>query len=250
MSIRKIISIDETKCTGCGLCIPNCPEGALKIIDGKARLVGEVLCDGLGACLGHCPEGAITIEEREAAPFSADAVHAQVNGPVIEDQSGHHNSHAHAGHACPGSRAMDVQAKPAPDSPAEVPAASELSNWPVQLHLISPAAPQFARKDLLLSADCVAYAAGAFHARWLKGKALAIACPKLDEGSDVYVEKLTALIDHARINTLTVMMMEVPCCQGLLAMAERARAQAHRKIPLKAVVLSIQGGEVLSEEWV
>jgi hypothetical protein len=138
----------------------------------------------------------------------------------------------------------------APEASRTASSVSELSNWPVQLHLISPMAPQFSGKDLLISADCVAFASGGFHGEWLKGRVLAIACPKLDESTDIYREKITALIDHAKINTLTVMMMEVPCCRGLLSIAEDARAQAHRKVPLKAVLVSIQGGEILSEDWV
>ena len=130
------------------------------------------------------------------------------------------------------------------------PAGSELANWPIQLHLLSPMAPQFKGRDVILSADCVAYAMGAFHASLLKGKSLAIACPKLDEGKDIYREKLTALIDHAQINTLTVVMMEVPCCRGLLAIAQQAVEKAGRKIPLKAAIVSISDGAVLSEAWI
>jgi NAD-dependent dihydropyrimidine dehydrogenase PreA subunit len=290
MSVRKIITIDAEKCNGCGLCIPNCPEGALRIIDGKARLVSDLFCDGLGACLGHCPEGAIAIEEREAVPYDEKKAMENIStqgANTIQAHLEHLRSHgeegllaqavsyleekriglpegfprdsmtatearaaaidasgpSHAGHGsgCPGSRAMEL----APGAAvAESPSA--LSNWPVQLHLISPL---FAGKDVLLAADCVAYASGSFHGTWLSGKVLAIACPKLDDGADIYKEKITAMIDHARINTLTVMMMEVPCCRGLLAIAEQARAAAHRKIPLKAVVIGIKGGEVLSEQW-
>jgi hypothetical protein len=130
------------------------------------------------------------------------------------------------------------------------PADSELGNWPIQLHLLSPMAPQFKGRDVLLSADCVAYAMGGFHVSLLKGKSLAIACPKLDEGKEIYREKLTALIDHAQINTLTVVMMEVPCCRGLLAIAQQAVEKAARKIPLKAAIVSINDGAVLSEAWV
>jgi len=164
-------------------------------------------------------------------------------------------SHDHDGHqGCPGARAMDL--KPAAGvaataAPAAAPAAgSELANWPVQLHLLSPMAPQFKGRDVLLAADCTAFAMGAFHERFLKGKVLAIACPKLDQGTDVYREKLTALIDHAQINTLTVAIMEVPCCRGLLALAQEAVGKAKRKVPVKSVVIGIKDGSVLSEQWV
>ncbi|MCK9421057.1 MAG: 4Fe-4S binding protein [Bacteroidales bacterium] len=199
---RKIINIDEEKCNGCGLCIPNCEEGALKIIDGKARLISDLFCDGLGACLGHCPEGAIEIIEREAESF------------VI---------------------------------PMNVP--SEFGQWPVQLHLLNPQAPCFKNADVVLAADCTAFTMGNFHSRYLKGKSLAIACPKLDSNKESYVQKLTAMITDTRINSLNVVMMEVPCCGGLLYMAQAARANAARDIPIKSSIISIHG-EVLKEEQV
>ena len=224
MSKRTIISIDEEKCNGCGLCIPNCPEGAMRVIDGKARLISDLFCDGLGACVGCCPEGAITLTEREAE--ASDETRAMANL------------------APHGPRTTAA-------APAKGPALrSTLSNWPIQMHLLSPMAPRFTCADLLLSADCVAHAVGSFHSSMLDGKALAIACPKLDEGMDIYREKLTALIDHAQIMSLTVVMMQVPCCRGLLEVARQAREQAHRPVPLKAVIVSIDDGSVLSEQIV
>ncbi len=280
VSVRKIIIIDEEKCNGCGLCIPNCPEGALQVIDGKGRLASDLFCDGLGACIGYCPEGAIAIEDREAEPYDERKVMVNISSQganTIRAHLEHLRSHGegkllaealryladegielpagfsakeepehHSG--CPGARAMEI-AHAGTEDPAPH-AGSELSNWPVQLHLIPPTSPLFAGKDVIVAADCVAYACGSFHQSWLRGKTLAIACPKLDDGMDVYREKITALIDHAKINTLTVMMMEVPCCRGLFAIAEQALQKAHRKIPLKAVVIGIKGGEVLSERWV
>ncbi|MCU0641224.1 MAG: 4Fe-4S binding protein [Candidatus Margulisbacteria bacterium] len=220
---RQIVKIDEEKCNGCGLCIPNCHEGALQIVDGKARLVSEVFCDGLGACLGHCPQGAITLEEREAIPF-------------MEQECG-----------CPGAAVRAFRDKNEGEAVGNP--ASQLRQWPVQLHLVPPGAPYFKGADLLLAADCVAYSLGGFHGRYLRGRALAIACPKLDQGQEIYLEKLIALIDQARINTLTVMIMEVPCCGGLLQLAKTAQAQAKRKIPLKAVVVGLEG-DILKEDWV
>lgn len=289
---RKIIKIDEAKCTGCGLCIPNCPEGAIQILDGKARLVSDLSCDGLGACLGHCPEGAITIEEREAEPYSEMKVmetiilkgettvrahlehlrdHNQAEflaealrfleqkglpNPLVGPASvplghGEHGQghHGHGGGGCPGARAMAF-AKPAAHAPAaEGSTPSRLTHWPVQLHLISPQAPHFHGADLLLAADCTAFALGDFHSKYLNGKVLAIGCPKLDSEQEIYVRKLVALIDEAKINTVTVMIMQVPCCSGLLRLAREAVKQAGRKIPLKCVVVGLQG-DILKTEWV
>jgi len=280
---RKIIKIDETKCDGCGLCIPNCPEGALKVIDGKARLVSDLLCDGLGACLGECPRGAITVEERAAAAYDetevmkhmlplgmntvkAHLAHLKAHGQGeylgqaleflrkrgIESpmDKGEHMKQEKSPCGCPGAKAMsfdDGEGREECGGAAEV--KSRLRQWPVQLHLVSPSAPYFKKADVVLAADCAAYAYGDFHNRFLKGKALAIACPKLDEGQENYLAKLTALFDEAGINTLTVITMEVPCCGGLLHMAKTALAAAKRKAPVKHIVMGLQGG-VKSEEWV
>lgn len=274
---RRLISIDEEKCTGCGFCIPNCPEGALQIIDGKARLVSDLFCDGLGACIGHCPEGAIAMVEREAGAYDERGVMAIIvpqGANTIRAHLEHLASHgaeeflktaleylrAHdilvpqgisMGEAresgCPGSRALSF----APSSPGREEASapsSHLQQWPVQLHLIAPRAPHFRGSDLLLVADCVAYAMGDFHSRHLRGHAIAIACPKLDEGQEIYVEKLRVLIDEAQIKSLTVMVMQVPCCGGLVRLAQRAAAEAQRKIGIKYIVVGLRG-EVLAEEW-
>ncbi|MCX6899158.1 MAG: 4Fe-4S binding protein [Verrucomicrobia bacterium] len=292
---RKIIEIDERKCDGCGDCIPACPEGAIQLIDGKARLISDLCCDGLGACLGHCPQGAIIIEEREAAPYDERQVMANIirqgsnvirahlehlrkhgendylaqavavleenrleNPLQQENQSmpqaelvtlhaSHPTPHAHAG--CPGARSANFEAASPLAAADNSHRPSQLTHWPVQLHLISPAAPQYRGKDVLLAADCVAYAVGDFHKDYLAGKSLAIACPKLDGGQETYVTKLRALIYDAKINTLTVMIMQVPCCMGLLNLARTAAAQASRKVPIKSVVVSLKG-KVLQEEWV
>ncbi len=275
---REIIQIDENKCTGCGLCIPGCPEGAIQLIDGKARLVSDLFCDGLGACLGHCPEGAITIEKREAEPYDERIVIENIikAGPnTIEAHLKHLEDHgeteflrtakeilkeknipipdekAHpvqTGGGCPGSQMMSFQEKGTENKVESAPVDSQLTHWPVQMHLISPRAPYYQNADVLLAADCTAYAVGNFHNRFLKNKSLAIACPKLDEGQDVYLAKLQALIDEANINTLTILIMQVPCCGGLIALAKKAMEQASRKVPVKKIVVSIQG-DILSEEW-
>jgi NAD-dependent dihydropyrimidine dehydrogenase PreA subunit len=282
MSKRKIINIDQDKCDGCGLCMPNCPEGALQIIDGKARLVSDLFCDGLGACIGHCPKGAITVEERESEPYDEKKVMENIvkQGPsVIRAHLGHLKEHgegeflkqamevlkekeikiesldedeggveAKESSGCPGTKVMDFSgSKEQIIEQGE--RNSQLRQWPVQLHLVPTTASYFQGKDVVLAADCVAYAMADFHKDYLKGKSLAIACPKLDSEQEIYVEKITALINEAKINTLTVMIMEVPCCAGLLTMAKRVREQSERKVPIKQVTVGIKG-EVLAEEWV
>jgi Pyruvate/2-oxoacid:ferredoxin oxidoreductase delta subunit len=257
---RKIIKIDEEKCTGCGLCVPGCAEEAIKIINGKAKLVGEVFCDGLGACLGECPEGALSIEEREADAFDEKLVHEAMARRKTEESSVQKTKPAlqtlnvmppAAGGGCPGSAPAVFERKGQAVS-GKAPSGgqpSELTHWPVQLHLVNPAADFFRDRDVVLAADCVAFTLGDFHERFLKGKSLAIACPKLDDGLDEYVEKIRRMIDEARINTLTVVIMQVPCCRGLMQIAQTALQKATRKVPIKAVVVSIRG-DVLSEEWI
>lgn len=297
---RDILKIDEELCNGCGVCVPNCHEGALQVIDGKVRLVSELMCDGLGACIGHCPEGAITIEKREAEPYSevrvmeqmvpkgkntiiAHLKHLKDHGEtgfmkegvgylmehrqeldfnldeVMNEVHNHgkikvapvvveHHGHGHEGGGCPGSRAMVID-KPAGNAANDESGSSELRQWPVQMHLINPNAPYFRSADLLVAADCVAYSVGGFHSRYLKGKSLVIACPKLDHGMEIYTEKLKALIDVAKVNTITVMIMEVPCCGGLLQLVKSAAAASTRKVPVKLMIAGITG-DILREEWV
>ena len=246
---RKIIKIDEEKCTGCGLCVPGCQEGAIQIIDGKAKLVGDVYCDGLGACLGECPEGALSIEERAAAPFDEKLVQEHIAKTTGKPATKGLNVMPQGG--CPGSAQAVFERKPASVSGGAPVGAqsSELTHWPIQLHLVNPAADFFRGRDVVLAADCVAYTLGDFHQRFLKDKSLAIACPKLDDGQDEYIEKIRRLADEAKINTLTVVMMEVPCCRGLMQVAGAGLQKAQRKVPLKAVIVSIRG-DVISEEWI
>jgi len=265
--LRTIVTIDEDKCDGCGLCIPNCHEGAIKIIDGKARLVKDSLCDGMGNCLGHCPQDAIKLEQREAEAFDEEEVVS--SGGSLEPLNSHHpitNSPAlklpgfaglaptpqgHSG-GCPGSRMVDRSAKPAVQNTQTTDnlgsGASELRQWPVQLHLVNPGAPYFQKADVVLAADCSAFAVGDFHNRFLKGKALAIACPKLDDGQDRYQTKIRALVETSLINTLTVVRMEVPCCFGLTSMAQSALAGSKRKVPIKEIVIDLEGN-VKEENW-
>lgn len=283
--LRDIVVIDLEKCNGCGNCVPGCPEGALQIIDGKARLVSDLLCDGLGACIGECPVDAITVEKKEAEKYNESKVmdniskqgentiiahlkHLKDHGetsfyneaieylrknkmPIPElNKPKAHTPHSHGGGGCPGSRTLDFTQNTGHnsnnDNLGEQP--SELRQWPIQLHLVSPNAPYFQKKDLLLAADCVAFSVGNFHRDFLKGKSLAIACPKLDEGMDIYIEKLTSMIDDAQVNTITVIIMEVPCCGGLLSAVKQAAELSKRKVPIKAIVVGLKGN-VISEEW-
>lgn len=279
MATRKIIKIDEELCNGCSLCIPNCPEGAIKIIDGKARLISDLFCDGLGACLGHCPEGAITIEEREALPYNEKEVMQNIakqgKNTIIEHLKhlhGHGESdylndalevlkekkikvdideitgkkHEIQHHGCPGSRVVEMNRTVKNESDSTGIRPSELQQWPVQLHLVPPTAPYYKNRDVVLVADCVGYAVGDFHRDHMKDKAIAIACPKLDDGRDVYIDKIAAMIDQGNIKSLTVMMMEVPCCSGLLYIATEALKKARRKIEIKSMVFGING-EVLEK---
>ncbi|MCP4547705.1 MAG: 4Fe-4S ferredoxin [bacterium] len=244
MAVRKIVKIDEELCDGCGECVPSCHEGAIQIIDGKARLVGENLCDGLGDCLGNCPVDAITIEEREADEFDEDAVAKHLTA-IDESQDRGRAKPTPAAEpmfqGCPGSRTLNFTEEKAPTAGDHAPAPSTLQQWPVQLHLVPPTAPYFNDADLLLAADCTAYSLGDFHGTHLKNKALAIACPKLDQGMDVYLDKLIAMIDQGNIKSLTVMIMEVPCCGGLAQLAQQALAQASRKVPATLIVAGIRG---------
>jgi len=274
MAKRNIIRIDEEKCNGCGQCIPDCPEGALQVIDGKARLISDLFCDGLGACIGSCPQGAISVEEREAVPYDERKVMANIvkqGRNVIKAHLEHLKAHKESkllaqameylaenkidvsfeektACGCPGSKTIDLRGKADKGAETAGDVRSQLKQWPLQLALISPQAPYYQKADLLLAADCTAYALGDFHGTYLKGKALAVACPKLDQRQDMYVEKIKVLIDEAGINTLTVLVMQVPCCSGLLRIAQTAVSQAKRKVPLKSIVVGLQG-EILKEKW-
>jgi len=268
---RKIIRIEEDKCTGCGDCIPNCPEGAIQLIDSKARLISDLFCDGLGACLGHCPEDAIHIEEREAEPYDETRVMQNIikQGPnVVRAHLDHLRDHGETEllrqaltvlekqgeqprSGCPGSRSITLErpSKPQvtkPQASSATETASQLTHWPIQLHLLSPRAPHFSGSDLLLAADCVAYSVGDFHQKYLAGHTLAIACPKLDSGQEVYAAKLRALIESAEVRSITVMIMEVPCCMGLFRMVQQVAAESTRQVPVRCKMMSIRG-EILRE---
>ncbi len=259
MAKRNIIKIDEDKCTGCGQCIVDCAEGALAIIDGKAKLVKESYCDGLGACIGNCPTGALTLEEREAPAFEMppELAHAAAAGvpahqtalspppvsvrPCPSSQSPA-ATHPPAG-GCPGSRARQFNRENVSTTHSSTDIPSALSHWPVQLHLVNFTAPQFQRAEILIAADCSAFACGAFHPRFLQGKSVAIACPKLDN-PDGYLEKLSVLFHQANPRSVTVVRMEVPCCTGLLRWVLAARNQAGSTLPVEEIIIGVEGSVV------
>lgn len=235
--VRQIVRIDEEKCNGCGLCVPACEEGAIQIIDGKARLIEERLCDGLGNCLGECPQGAITIEYREADAFDEAAVEEHlVKSAAAGSSSG-------CGGGCPGSAALSL----AVEDEEEVAAGSQpsrLRNWPVQLTLVPVHAPWLDGADLLISADCVPYALGSFHSELLRGKQVITLCPKLDDVRP-YLDKLVEIFRAHDIKRVTVARMEVPCCAGVVTLVGRAMELAGCQAPVSEVIVGIEG-KVLS----
>ena len=276
MAKRKIIKIDEEKCNGCGVCIPNCPEGALQVIDEKARLISDLFCDGLGACIGHCPEGAITIEEREAGEYEETKVMANIvkqGANVIKAHLEHLREHAefkllkeavdylkknnievpltppvHSGdggghpQGCPGSKMMDFSKSRKPPKKGKRVSRGEaqLRQWPVQIMLVPPHAPYLNGADLLIAADCVPFAYANFHEDLLKGKVLLVGCPKLDD-TGFYQEKFTQVFKNNDIRSVTYAHMEVPCCFGMVSVIEQAIAASGKDIPFEKMTISIKG---------
>ncbi len=233
---RQIIRIDEEKCTGCGECITACAEGALEIRDGKAVLVREALCDGLAACIGHCPEGALIIEEREAEPFDEALVEERL--AELGRQPTHH--HPPMG-GCPSAQVMDLAPRThAQGADEAVDEPSQLGQWPVQLALLPPTAPFFRDAELLVAADCVPFAFAGFHKRFLKGRAVAVACPKLDNAG-AHFQKLIQIFEQGGPRSVTILRMEVPCCGGLTAMVAEALREAGSDIPAREVVIGRDG---------
>jgi len=232
--LRKVVRIDEEKCNGCGACVPACAEGALQIIDGKAKLISEKYCDGLGACLGECPEGAITIEERTVEEFDEEAVkhHLEEKEPVSEDLPC----------GCPSAMVTQFERQEKTEAaPIKIlPQQSMLSHWPVQLALVPPTAPFLQGTDLVLTADCVPFAYAGFHQDFLGGRALLVACPKLDD-FQAHLMKLTDILRHAQVKSLTVVHMEVPCCAGLAHMATQAIRLSGKDTPFREVTVGIKG---------
>lgn len=262
--IRRVIKIDEDLCNGCGLCVTACHEGAIGLIDGKAKLLRDDYCDGLGNCLPACPTGAITFEEREAADFDEEAVKKHMEAKAKEAHGEHH--HHHGGGCpgsnakaiqrpaqppmggCPGSRAAAISRTPAAAPEAPMPweggAGSQLNQWPVQIKLVPVNAPYFSGANLLIAADCTAYAYGNFHNRFMKNHITIIGCPKLDEGD--YSEKLTDILRYNDIKSVTVVRMEVPCCGGISHAAITALKNCGKMVPWQVVTISTDG-EILED---
>ncbi|MCP4176220.1 MAG: 4Fe-4S dicluster domain-containing protein [bacterium] len=265
---RQIIKIDQEKCNGCGLCVPNCPEGAIQMIDGKARLISDLFCDGLGACIGECPEGAIEIEEREAVPYDEGKVMANIvkqGANTIKAHLKHLRDHdqkkflqeavmflkenkiplpdleeKHHFQGCPGSRQRVIKREKS-ESTENISLNSELSQWPTQLNLVSPDASFFENSDLLVCADCVPFAHANFHSKLLKGKSLVMFCPKLDHEIDVYIDKLALMFSNKNIKSVTIARMEVPCCGGTEMIVKKAMEKAGANIEVKVQIINIDG---------
>lgn len=264
---RRIIKIDEDKCTGCGECIPDCPEGALQIIDGKARLISDLFCDGLGACIKKCPENAMTIEEREAEEYNEQKVMVNIakgGANVIKAHLKHLKEHGedklfneaikylkdnnlevpnteeNKPCGCPGSMQRDMRNKLKSEN-NNTHMNSELENWPIQLKLINQNAPYLDNIDLLISADCVPFTYANFHSKFLKGKVLMMLCPKLDSDIDLYIEKLANIFKTKNIKSITIVRMEVPCCGGVEMIVEEALKKANKNIIIKEYTISIDG---------
>jgi NAD-dependent dihydropyrimidine dehydrogenase PreA subunit len=236
--IRKIVQIDQERCDGCGLCVPSCAEGAIKIVGGKAEIAADNLCDGLGACLGECPRDAITIIERDADLFDEAAVEKHLHeNPVVAQEADKPAQHQGG---CPGSRAQSFAPPAAGETPAAGSQPSLLAQWPVQLHLVPVTAPYFQDAELLITADCVPFAYADYHRDFLAGKAVVVGCPKLDD-LKAYTEKLTELFSASRIKGITVLKMEVPCCGGILVAARQALAASGKEIPFREVTIGIRG---------
>ncbi len=267
---RDIIRINEEKCTGCGECIPGCPEGALQVIDGKARLISDLFCDGLGACIGNCPQDAIEVEQREAELYDEYKVMENVidAGPnVIKAHLKHLNDHSQNEYlnqaidflkqknievpdyegenetqcGCPGSAMRDLSTNKSETTNEPQILIAELRNWPVQLQLLNPNAPYLKNADLLIAADCAPFAYANFHQRFLKDKVLIILCPKLDKTIEQYVDKLTEIFKTQDINSISIVHMEVPCCSGIEVIVKRALEKAQKNIIIKDYTISING---------
>lgn len=242
MALRKIVQIDEEKCNGCGQCVPACHEGAIQIIDGKAKLISDNLCDGLGDCLGECPLDAIQIIERDADEFDEEAVKQRLAELKKENsaprEGGCPGSRPQFFGGCPGSRTQTFATEEKNNERVNV--QSELRQWPVQLHLVPPNAPYFQNAELLITATCVPVAYGNYHQELLKDKAVIVACPKLDNTAP-YVEKLAAIIKNNNLKGITLARMEVPCCGGLNMILKQAIEKAGVEVPVTEKIIGVRG---------
>lgn len=256
-NIRKIIQIDEELCDGCGQCVPDCAEGSLKIIDGKAKLVSDNLCDGLGACLGACPQGALKIIEREAEDFDEEAVEiflaeekkaeAAKAAPAPAMDCGCASTHIQS--FKPASSVSPCQSANIPKAiPAAGAVGSVLNHWPVQIRLVPPTAPFLQHADLLVAADCTAVAARSFQEKYLDGKAVMMGCPKFDD-AESYVDRFAEILKNCNLNSITILIMEVPCCSSMNVILRRALEKSGVSVPVEQVTLSVHGEEVERKSW-
>ncbi len=240
---RKIIEIDEELCDGCGQCVPSCAEGAIEIVDGKARLVADKYCDGLGACLGECPTGALSVVEREAVGFDEEAVQEHLSSMAKEETSEGVTPPC----ACPSAQLQaftpHLASQESNELPVQTTSASALSHWPVQIRLVPATAPFLKGADLLVAADCTPVAYPNFHHDFLRGRVVLLGCPKFDDARE-YVQKFAEIFTAAEIKSITAVVVEVPCCQGLPLIIEKGMKMAGKKIPMEIVVISARG-EVL-----
>ncbi len=243
---RKIVQIDEERCDGCGICVPACAEGAMQVVDGKARLLEDKYCDGLGACLGECPNDALQVIEREADEFDEEAVEQ-----YLEAKAKAEGGEATMACGCPSAHIQSF-VRETPCQKANAPAglaesqSSALSHWPVQIRLVPPTAPFLKGADLLVAADCTPVAYPDFHREFLQGKVVMVGCPKFDDAQP-YVDKFAEIFEKAGLRSVTVLTMEVPCCQGLPVIVKRGMDASGKKVPMEQVVISTRG-EVLKRQ--
>lgn len=240
--IRSIVSIDEDKCDGCGLCIPACAEGALQIVDGKARLIKEIYCDGIGDCLGECPQGAIEIIKREAEPFNEEAVQEHLKEVENKQEAQTHKYPVCSAVSCEQNdeRLENRTGLVSIPSENQETVEAELSHWPIQIHLVSPEARFLKKQKLLISADCVPFAFADFHRQFLSGHSLLIGCPKLDD-TDLYHQKLVEIFQKNQLESITLVYMEVGCCHGISRLVKSALKSANSDIPLTEIVITVDG---------
>ncbi len=246
--MRKIIEIDEELCNGCGECVTDCAEGSLQIIDGKARLVSDNLCDGLGACLGACPTGALKIIEREAEDFDEEAVEV-----FLANQKNEAAGQSVKPSGCPSAQ-LKTFAPQTPCQTANKPVmaagggTSSLSHWPVQIRLVPPTAPFLQGADLLVAADCAAVSAPNFQLDYLQGKIVMMGCPKFDD-AEMYIQRFSEIIANCNLNSLTILIMEVPCCSSMNGIIQKAIERAGKSVPVEQITISTQGAVVEKKSW-
>lgn len=243
---RTVIEIDENRCNGCGECVPSCAEGAIQIIDGKAKLISDKYCDGLGACLGKCPQDAIRLVTREVEAFEGPAPNAPKHTPQPVCPGA---ATAMQPGGCPGARIQNLQTDAPVAAPSTTPVPhppSALTHWPIQIRIVPPAAPFLRGAHVLIAADCVPVACPGFHTNLLQGRVVLMGCPKFDD-VDLYVQRLTDVFIQANISSITVAVMEVPCCRGMLRIVEEALARSEKNIPAERVIISLRG-EVLDKK--